>query len=104
MSDAAVKILTEVWEGGSVRTRHYDLAVPPRMPRIFCANSGTAAEWLGTVGGGNQRSRSAVMKRMLFFEVTGSLMPVEMQNRASVAAVMDPSLREALVRGREYIG
>jgi hypothetical protein len=102
MSDSAVKILCDTWEGGTVRTRHHDLVLPPRMPRIFCANCGTAAEWLGTVGATNELSRGAVMKRMLFFEVTGSLMPLGLQNRE--ASVMDPGLRAALVRGRGYIG
>ena len=103
MSDSTVKILCDVWEGGTVRTRHHDLVLPPRMPRIFAAHCDTPEQWIDTIGSSNPLSRDAVRKRVLFFHVEHSVVPVACQGPA-VSMTMDPGLKQALARGREYIG
>jgi hypothetical protein len=103
LSENAVKVLTDTWEGGTLRARYSDVVLPPRMPRLFAANATTVDDWLQHIGSQRPECRAAIEKRCIFFMVSSSVVPAELQ-RAGLSSVVDPSLARALDAGFEYLG
>jgi hypothetical protein len=101
LGENSLKVLTDVWEGGSIRARYHDVVMPPRVPRVFAANVTSADEWLQGLGA-HEQHRAAILKRVMFFHLTQSVMPADL--RGAPQTVLDPSLAEALAAGHEFLG
>ena len=104
LSANALKVLVDVPAGGSIRCRYHDLVLAPNMPRLFAANAASSDEWLQSIGASSAQHRLAVEKRMLFFCMSSSVVPLQFQNRTGMQSLIDPRLKAALSVGRAYVG
>ena len=101
LGENSLKVLTDVWEGGSIRARYNDIVIPPKVPRIFAANCDDANAWLAQLGA-HEMHRNAIMKRTIFFIVKSCLIPLELRQQGGQP--LDEDLDHALTSGLDYMG
>jgi hypothetical protein len=76
----ALKCLTSVSDGATIKCRYSDVKFAPNMPRLVTANCRTMEDWLRAVSDeGDLEDRNAVMRRCLFIEVDKPLVPKQLQ-------------------------
>jgi hypothetical protein len=101
LGENSLKVLTDVWEGGSIRARYHDIVMPPKVPRVFAANAADSEEWLSNLGA-HQQHRDAILKRVMFFKIKDCIIPSEL--RQTKTNDIDADLVSALASGLEYLG
>jgi hypothetical protein len=76
----ALKCLTSVADGATIKCRYSDVKFAPNMPRLVTANCRTMEDWLRAVSDeGSAEDRNAVLRRCLFVEVDRPLVPKKLQ-------------------------
>ena len=69
-----LKCLCDVANPGSVHCRYSDIKFAEEMPRIITTNA-TRDEWLQICDSATEADRDAVLKRLIFVEVDGDVVP-----------------------------
>jgi len=69
-----IKCLTDVENPGAVRLRYSDVRFAPYMPRLISSQQ-TMDDWIETLSEAAESDRDAILKRLIFVEVTECLVP-----------------------------
>ena len=90
-----IKCLTDVENPGAVRLRYSDVRFAPSMPRLISSQQ-TMAEWIEALEDVAESDRDAIMKRLIFVDVTEPLVPAAMAAARQRDRGLD--LKEAFMR------
>jgi hypothetical protein len=92
-----IKCLTDVENPGAVRLRYSDVRFAPYMPRLISSQQ-TMGDWIESLSEAAETDRDAILKRLIFVEVTKSLVP------ASVSAARQASKGSDLKDAFQAVG
>jgi hypothetical protein len=97
LGENSMKVLTDVMNGGSMRCRYHDVAIPPMCARLFTSNMPSAERWMAHLDVDESHGR-AIRKRCLFFVIRASVMPMDLRNSAAAASGIEvtAAMRAAL--------
>jgi hypothetical protein len=96
LGENSMKVLTDVMNGGSMRCRYHDVVIPPMCPRLFTSNMPSAERWMNHLDIEEMHSR-AIRKRVLFFVLRSSVMPLELRTAAASSGIeVTAAMRAAL--------
>jgi hypothetical protein len=92
-----IKCLTDVENPGAVRLRYSDVRFAPYMPRLISSQQ-TMEDWIEALSEAAETDRNAILKRLIFVEVTKCLVP------ASVSAARQSNKGSELKEAFKAVG
>jgi hypothetical protein len=101
LGENSMKVLVDPGSGGSIRARYHDIVVPPNCPRVFASNLLEPEDWMAHLDIHETHGR-AIRKRVLFFKVVRSVMPMELRAAAASSGIeVTAAMRQALANAMD---